>query len=384
MGPDSDVYDSYAKEAVKEFTLRRLHLTPGTLGTREEDVPTIVRDIGGLQYGGHLDELFIRFEDFRPEWFDRWYEDYTLIEGHVLRGALRIVDAGDYPFYFNATRSVARRRRYQNCPAELGEDHALASRVLDKHGPLTIKEFKELFKEKHPRCRSKAGRLLQDLYNYGEVARMGRMKQKPLFHTVEKLPYELDLAQVTEGEAMGWLLMKCLAIYGPFTVRDIAHWVGWNLTETREILRGLVERGKVVRVNVEGDEEDNYLRAEDVPFLNSLAEEIPEHVFIRILFNDDALLLGCYKRLCSYFGYEWEYPQFRNGVVWRAAILMGREIAGEADVEMFTRSSSFRLRRLILRRELASPETVSRVEEEFGRLAEYKGKSFVMAKPKLV
>jgi hypothetical protein len=42
------------------------------------------------------------------------------------------------------------------------------------------------------------------------------------------------------------------------------------------------------------------------------------------------------------------------------------------------------LRRLTLRRELASPETVSRVEEEFGRLAEYKGKSFVMAKPKLV
>ena len=77
MGPDSDVYDSYAKEAVKEFALRRLHLTPGTLGASEGDVPTIVRDIGGLQYGGHLDELFSRFQDFQPEWFDRWYEDYT-------------------------------------------------------------------------------------------------------------------------------------------------------------------------------------------------------------------------------------------------------------------------------------------------------------------
>jgi uncharacterized protein YcaQ len=384
MGLDSDVYDSYAKEAVKEFTLRRLHLTPGTLGTREEDVPTIVRDIGGLQYGGHLDELFSRFEDFRPEWFDRLYEDYTLIEGHVLRGALRIVDAGDYPFYFNATRSVARRRRYQNCPAELGEDHALASRVLDEHGPLTIKEFKELFREGHPQCRSKAGRLLQDLYNHGEVARMGRRKQKPLFHMVEKLPYKLDLTYVTEGEAMEWLLLKCLAVHGPFTVRDIAHWVGWNLTETRETLRGLFEEGKVVRVNVEGDEEANYLRVEDVSFLNSLAKEIPEHTFIRILFNDDALLLGCYKRLGSYFGYEWEYPQFSDGVVWRAAILEGREIAGEADVEMFTRSPSFRLRSLTLRRELARPETVSRVEEAFSRLAEFKGKSFVTAKPRLV
>jgi len=37
-------------------------------------------------------ELSNRFENFKSEWFDYWYENHTLIDGHVLRGALRILD----------------------------------------------------------------------------------------------------------------------------------------------------------------------------------------------------------------------------------------------------------------------------------------------------
>ncbi|MFQ6065622.1 MAG: hypothetical protein ACE5L6_09145, partial [Candidatus Bathyarchaeia archaeon] len=108
--------DTYSKEVVKEFVLQRLRLTPNSLGKSKEDVPLVVRAIGGLQYGGHKIELFNRFEDFRSEWFDYWCENYVLIEGHVLRGALRIVNVDEYPYYFEATRSVARRRTYHRCP----------------------------------------------------------------------------------------------------------------------------------------------------------------------------------------------------------------------------------------------------------------------------
>mgnify|MGYP001080906261 CR=1 FL=1 len=83
----------YSKEEVKEFIVQRLHLTSKTLGETRNDVPLIIRDIGGLQYGGHKIELFNRFKNFKPEWFDHWYESHTLIEEHVLRGALRIVNA---------------------------------------------------------------------------------------------------------------------------------------------------------------------------------------------------------------------------------------------------------------------------------------------------
>ncbi|MCS7364891.1 MAG: winged helix DNA-binding domain-containing protein [archaeon GB-1867-035] len=95
--------------------------------------------------------VFNRFENFKPKWFDYWYENYTLVEGHVLRGALRIVTLDEYPYYFKATRSVARRRpRYQRCSSSLNENHFIALNFIDVHGPFTPSEFKKHFSKKYP------------------------------------------------------------------------------------------------------------------------------------------------------------------------------------------------------------------------------------------
>ena len=74
---------TYSKDVVKEFALQRLRLTSDTLGKGRDDVPSVVRSLGGLQYGGHLLELLNRFENFQSEWFDYLYENHTLVEGHV-------------------------------------------------------------------------------------------------------------------------------------------------------------------------------------------------------------------------------------------------------------------------------------------------------------
>lgn len=386
MSPDYTVNartapdDGYSKEVVKEFVLQRLRLTPSTLGRTMEDVPEIVRATGGLQHGGHLIELFNRFEGFKPEWFDHWYQNKELVEGHILRGALRIINTDEYPYYFRATRSVARRRRYQNCPAELIEDHLLAIPIVEEHGPLMLQEFRELFGEKYPQYRDRARKILADLYNHGEVARTGRKGQKPLFHAVKRLPYLSGMLAVGEEEAREWLLLRCLSIYGPLTPGDISHWVGWNITETTDILRRLLETGAVVRVKIEHVERDHYACSKDLKLLDSLRDDLPEHEFIRILFNDDSLLLGYYPRLGDYFGYPWRYPQFSEGIVWRAAILYGRELAGDAVVEMFSGSELFSVKRLILRRKLVKEGFMRRLEYEFSRHATFHGKSLQMVR----
>ena len=376
--------ETYSKEVVKEFTLQRLRLTPSTLGKSKGDVPLVVRAIGGLQHGGHRIELLNRFDNFKPEWFDYWYENYTLVEGHVLRGALRIVNVDEYPHYFWATRSVARRRTYHKCPLSLSDDHLIALDFIDRYGPLTPSEFKSMFGAEYPKLKDIARKLLYELYDYGKVARMGRKKQKPLYHAIGKLPYKLVMPQTNEKEAKEWLFLKCLSIYGPFALEDIAHWVGWNMTETKEILKALLGENRVVSVNVEDHEDAHFVRQEDLDLLNSLKDDLPKYSFIRILFNDDALLLGYYGKMKEYFGYHWKYPQLGEGTAWQAAILHGRQLIGEATVDMYAKSRLFKVRRLIVRREFANPERLSQIEDEFVRHADFQNKTLEMIAPKLV
>jgi len=375
---------TYSKDVVKEFALQRLRLTPEAMGKTGNDVPSVVCSIGGLQYGGHSIELLNRFEDFQPEWFDYWYENHTLIDGHVLRGALRIVNVEDYPYYFMATRSVARRRAtYQKCPSGLTAAHRNALKIIDKHGPFTPSEFANFVDTRDSLPKGKAKKLLYDLYNYGKIARIGRKANKPLYHVVEKLPYRLDL-NVDEEEAKRWLFLKCLSIYGPFRFEDIAHWVGWTLTETKEIGQTLVQDNTIVKVGVEGQQETCFARTEDLPALDALVDSLPEHSFVSLLFNDDALLLGYYKRLTNDFGYHWTYPQFSEGTVWRAAILYGRQIIGEADIDMYANSPRFKVRNLTLRRRFAIPEILTRIEGELRKHAAFHNKTLIATPPKLI
>jgi len=133
---------------------------------------------------------------------------------------------------------------------------------------------------------------------------MGRRNQKPLYHVVKKSPYRLDMSQTSEKEAKKWLFLKCLGIYGPFTVRDVAHWVGWNITETEKILKTLLAEKKAVNVIVKDDKDAHFVCREDLSALDLLKNMLPENSFVRILFNDDALLLGYYRKLKDYFGYQ--------------------------------------------------------------------------------
>jgi uncharacterized protein YcaQ len=377
--------ETYSKEATKEFVLQRLRLTPNTQGKKRNDVPSVSRAVGGLQYGGHLIELFNRFESFKKEWFDHFYGNYALIEGHVLRGALRIVNVDEYPYYFKATRSVARRRTaYQKCPSQLADGHLEAFEFIKEHGPLTSSEFTRHFRTKFTQPKTRVKKLLNELYNYGKIARMGRKNQKPLYHAIEKLPYKLNMSMVDEKEAKEWLFSKCLSIYGPLTARDIAHWAGWNMSETEEVIRALLGDGKVARGNVEGYRDTHFMRTEDTNMLDTLEDNLPENSFIRILFNDDALLLGYYRRLKECFGYYWRYPQLSEGVVWRAAVFSGREIVGEAEVDMYTRSPVFKVRRLLLRKELTTFEIVAKIEDEFRRHADFQDKTLEMKAPTMV
>lgn len=372
---------AYSKETIKEFSLLRSHLTPETWGKKLQDVPSIVGDIGGLQDGGHLIELFNRFQDFQKNWFEHHYKNHTLVDGHVLRGALRIVPKDDYPFYFQGTRSVARRRTYQKCPLEIGPWHERALQFLSEQGPLTPAEFSNRFSQYYPEIHEQPKRLLYDLYNLGRVGRAGRLGTRPLFDCVSRLPYRLNLQEIPELEGRKWLFLKCLSIFGPFSLWDIAHWVGWTVSETREIADLLRRQRQIADIVVEGQTETYYVRVRDLDFLSSLKEKLPQRTTIRILFNDDNILLGYLPKVESFFGFPWKYPQFSEDVVWRGAILKGRDILGEAVISLFADDPVLQVEKLVLRKGISAAQDIEAIEEEFRRHAKFHGKTLKMTKP---
>ena len=111
---------------------------------------------------------------------------------------------------------------------------------------------------------------------------------------------------------------------------------------------------------------------------------IPHYSFIIILFNDDGLLVGYYGRLGEFFGYRWRYLQLSEGIVWRAAILHGRQIVGGGIVDMHVKDTFLKIRKLLLRKEFVDAEMLYKMGRELNRDAVFQNKTLQMSKPKLV
>ena len=79
-----------------------------------------------------------------------------------------------------------------------------------------------------------------------------------------------------------------------------------------------------------------------------------------------------------------KYPQLGEGIAWRAAILHGRQLLGEAIVDMYAKSRFLQVKRLTLRKEFATSKMLSKIEEEFSRHAEFQSKTLKMTAPETI
>ena len=366
----------FSREEVRRFVLQRLHLTPEKLGKGKNDILPIVRDIGGLQEGWHFYEMLARMKTFQRSWLIDLLQRGKLIYGHVLRKALRIVPTDEYPLFFKATRSIMRKKAaYYKCPEELTNSHRKALAVIERHQPISPSDFSKVFLEAYPELKREAKRLFYELYNFGEIIRIGIRQGRPKYGLTHTFFPEMKIEEVSEEEAREWLVSKCLKVYGPFCAHDIAHWVGWTVKETRNILNSLHDREEVIKVEVEGRTHVQWLLAEDLESISSLGSSPPErHEFVRVLFNDDALLLGYYRRLEHTFGFKWRYPQFSKGEYLRPAILFCNEIIGELTLQLYSSSPKITAEKLVIRKEFAEKRVFEMVIKELERIASFSEK----------
>jgi len=130
----------------------------------------------------------------------------------------------------------------------------------------------------------------------------------------------------------------------------------------------------VIKVVVEGRAHTQWLLSEDLESLSSIETSPEEPGLVRILFNDDVLLLGYYKRLERTFGFRWRYPQLSKGEYLRPAILFSNEIIGELTLQLYSSSPKMIAEKLVIRKEFAEESVVEKVIKELERISIFAGK----------
>lgn len=287
-------------------------LTPSTSGNGQRDMIQIVRSVGGLQWGAEDLSLLSRLFQVDSSWIREAVEKKELLEVHVLRGGLRIIPSDEYPYYFAGTREVMERiydRRLRTLKS-MTDDHRRVLGLLSEEGRLTLKDIRR--KTNLPHAQGLVNQLLID----GKLIRASRKKNQVLIDTLENWLPGMVLEDTPAEEARLWMARKFLAVYGPSTEYELAHWAGWTNTRGREVLLELSEEGIIEDVAL-GNSPRFMLHHTEFP----KRETAP---YLRILHNDDEIHLACSGRCRELFGFNWKY-RFNT----TTAILQNNRILGE-------------------------------------------------------
>ena len=158
-----------------------------------------------------------------------------IVQAWVMRCTIHMVSAADYPPMTDAVRMP--RRRLWTPPAGVDMDEvADAVRGYLGPGPLTQADIqKRLAADGYPRETWRGVQLWVDLVRVPPAGTW----EKPRAHV-----YGLAAPwpPVAEASARELLASRYLRGFGPASVRDVALFCGWNLTETRDVLARLTLR----------------------------------------------------------------------------------------------------------------------------------------------
>lgn len=360
----------------RTMCLIRQHLFPKVYGNNKEDVLKVVKNIGGLLWGivvynSHFIELWSRFQKFQRNWLDDLlYDEKKLLEMHVLRVGLRIIVAEEAPYYFQATRGVIKRAggplicRHE----DMRQVHKNIIYILEKYEALTFAEIKKKYWIKLSGIIPRIA--FEQLCHSGIVLRVGRKGIAPLFGLVNHFFPDVDLYSVSENDAKEWVALKCLEAYGPLSTQDAAHWVGWTVNETEEVLQKLNEKEDITTVHIKEREEKQWIRSEDIGFLEELVEQDRED-FTQILSYEDELMNGYSLRLPSSFGYSMRGLHRQHLPILNNNEENGPQIIGDTKLKPDSKEKMLIIKGIYLRKDYNNIDVKNRIEERLEEFASF-------------
>ncbi len=332
------------KPQARRFLLAYQNLWPPRGLCGKADALKFIRKVGCIQFdpldiAGKNPELVLqaRVADFVPAMLDELlYQDRALLDGFDKMMAIYPVE--DWP-YFRRRREAARNElRSQEAVSAVTANIRAA---IEQRGPLSSIDLEHNQKVDwwwSPTSLSRAA--LESMYLSGELVIHHKVHTRKVYDLAERhISAELLNApepHPTDEAYHEWYVLRRLGSVGLLWNRSNQVWLMSVGTAARKkVMERLHEEGKIVDVQVEGVEYPFYLRAQELPLLETVLaapEPTPQAAFIAPLDN----LVWERSMLEALFGfdYRWEVyvpPAKRKYGYYVLPVLYGDRFVGRIE-----------------------------------------------------
>jgi uncharacterized protein YcaQ len=216
----------------------------------------------------HLLPAFSRMGAYSLAEFEQWAFAQPEIAEEWAHCAALVTKADWALFDFRRQESLS-RQSVQTMLKDQAKLIAWVRSELRANGPMTVSAFE------HDQNQRKGGwwgwsevkLLLERLYDCGELVSAGRTKFSRLYALPEQV--ELPKPTLSPQQQKLSLIRKSIAAIGVGTAEDIADYFRFRTTETKPLLKQLIEAGEVVEVSVTDWEKPGYALASldvELPF----------------------------------------------------------------------------------------------------------------------
>lgn len=208
----------------------------------------------------HLLPAFSRMGAYPLAEFEKWAFGQPQIAEEWAHCATLVTKSDWALFDFRRQESLA-RQSVQTMLKEQAKTIGWINSELASNGPMTVSQFEHDENKRRGNWWgwSEVKLILERLYDAGLLVSAGRTK----FSRLYALPEQVELpkpALTIEAQKLA-LVLKSVTAIGVGTAEDIADYFRFRTTETKPLLKQLVEAGEVVEVEVQGWEKPGYALA---------------------------------------------------------------------------------------------------------------------------
>ncbi|WP_040949147.1 winged helix-turn-helix domain-containing protein [Gorillibacterium massiliense] len=304
-----------SKDQARQYFIVYHHLHPDYCLRNKEDILEFVRRVGCIQFDplnvvGENANLVLqaRVEDYRPALLaELLYQDRELIDFWDKNMAICLTE--NWPYYARF------RGVYAGWLEENRETVQFVRRQIEEHGPQSSGDFELNHKVNWYYGDTRLARAaLEGMYYCGDLIIHHKRGVRKFYDLAERhIPdaYRMAADPNRSNESYyEWFVLQRVGSVGMLWNKPSDAWLGvrgFRSGERNQAFQGLLEKGYLTEIEVDGIGQTLYMRTQDLPVLQIALERAAESKEVRILAPLDNMLWDRNLiRELFHFEYRWE------------------------------------------------------------------------------